>query len=303
MKNNSIRFLTLLYLLTGLIVLACNRQKIPFEKLQQEVLNRIIGTWQVEGEQLFEEWSLSADSSYFATSYSLKNDEKIILESIRLVREKDNIFYEATVLDQNEGKPVRFKLVSLTANKMVFFNPEHDFPKKIEYEILGDHHMMATVSDGKGGKGKSFNIKFERVMKQKKVTGIGGIFFKCDDPAKMRDWYRDNLGLVTNEYGSLFEFRLSDNPQQKGYLQWSPFSANTRYFEPSKKEFMINYRVENMELLVEELRKNGVMILDTIEEYEYGKFIHILDPENNKIELWEPVDNEFTKSYEGETTK
>jgi predicted enzyme related to lactoylglutathione lyase len=140
-------------------------------------------------------------------------------------------------------------------------------------------------------------------MKEKKVTGIGGIFFKAEDPQKMRDWYRDNLGLVTNEYGSLFEFRLSDNPAEKGYLQWSPFSAKTDYFEPSKKEFMINYRVENLEKLVEELKASGVTILDTIEVYEYGKFIHILDPESNKIELWEPVDNEFTKSYEGETTK
>jgi predicted enzyme related to lactoylglutathione lyase len=140
-------------------------------------------------------------------------------------------------------------------------------------------------------------------MKSKKVTGIGGIFFKSENPEKMREWYRDNLGLVTNEYGSLFEFRMSDEPDQKAYLQWSPFSAGTNYFEPSQKEFMINYRVENLEWLVEELRKAGVTILDSIETYDYGKFIHILDPEDNKIELWEPVDNEFTRSYSGQTTK
>ena len=137
----------------------------------------------------------------------------------------------------------------------------------------------------------------------KKVTGIGGIFFKCKNPGEMRNWYNKNLGLVTNEYGSMFEFRMADKPEQIGYLQWSPFSEKTKYFEPSEREFMINYRVENIVKLVEELRNNGVKILDSIETYDYGKFVHILDLENNKIELWEPVDSVFTKLYEGGTTK
>ena len=143
-------------------------------------------------------------------------------------------------------------------------------------------------------------------MEQKikgKVTGIGGIFFKSEDPEKMKEWYKNNLGLVTNEYGSLFEFRKPDSPEEKGYLQWSPFNKSTKYFDPSTKDFMINYRVKNIEALVEELKENGVTILDSIETYEYGKFVHILDSENNKIELWEPVDSVFTEMYEGKTTK
>ena len=140
-------------------------------------------------------------------------------------------------------------------------------------------------------------------MAEKKVTGIGGIFFKCADPEKTKSWYKQHLGLQTNEYGSLFEFRRSDEPSKKGYLQWSPFKKDTDYFEPSQKEFMINYRVENLVELVEELKANGVKVLDEIEVYEYGKFVHILDPENNKIELWEPVDQVFTEMYEGKTTK
>ncbi len=146
-------------------------------------------------------------------------------------------------------------------------------------------------------------IKTETMANEKKkVTGIGGIFFKCKDPVKMKQWYHEKLGLVTNEYGSLFESRNTDNQQQKTYLQWSPFSETTEYFEPSEKEFMINYRVENLEELVKELKQNGVTVLDTIESYEYGKFVHILDIEGNKIELWEPVDSEFTRMYEGKTT-
>ncbi len=138
---------------------------------------------------------------------------------------------------------------------------------------------------------------------RKKVKGVGGIFFKARNPDSLRIWYSSNLGLVTNEYGSLFEFREADSPEKKAYLQWSPFSQKTKYFAPSQKEFMINYRVENLEELLETLRAAGVTILDTVETYDYGKFVHILDPENNKIELWEPIDSEFTRTYEGKTTK
>ncbi|VXC18091.1 Glyoxalase/bleomycin resistance protein/dioxygenase (fragment) [Flavobacterium sp. 9AF] len=122
----------------------------------------------------------------------------------------------------------------------------------------------------------------------KKVTGIGGIFFKCKDPQKTRDWYKDYLGLNTTPYGTTFEWRDANEPSKTGVTQWSPFEEKTNYFEPSSKDFMINYRVENLEKLVDELKKEGVTILDAIETYDYGKFVHILDPEGNKIELWEP---------------
>jgi len=137
---------------------------------------------------------------------------------------------------------------------------------------------------------------------KKKVTGIGGIFFKTKNAERMKAWYKKNLGLVTNEYGSVFEFRNTDAPDDKGYLVWSPFAEDTNYFEPSKKEFMINYRVENLVELLEQLKEDGVDIVGEMEEYEYGKFAHIVDPEGNKIELWEPVDKVFTDLYEGKTT-
>jgi predicted enzyme related to lactoylglutathione lyase len=124
----------------------------------------------------------------------------------------------------------------------------------------------------------------------KKVTGIGGIFFKCKDPKKMTEWYKEHLGLNTNDYGATFEWYESPGSSKKAMTQWSPFSETTQYFAPSTKEFMINYRVENLEALVEELKKGGVTIVDAIETYDYGKFIHILDAEGNKIELWEPID-------------
>jgi predicted enzyme related to lactoylglutathione lyase len=140
----------------------------------------------------------------------------------------------------------------------------------------------------------------------KKVTGIGGIFFKCKDPKKMREWYKTNLGLNTNQYGAVFEWRQGADSSKKGFTQWSPFTEKTKYFEPSTREFMINYRVDNIDGLVDQLKKDGVLITDTIETVEYGKFVHIMDIEGNKIELWEPNDIEFEKLGEkigAKTTK
>lgn len=124
----------------------------------------------------------------------------------------------------------------------------------------------------------------------KRVTGIGGIFFKAKDPKAMNEWYKNHLGINAGQYGASFEWRENDDPKKKGMTQWTPFADKTKYFEPSTKEFMINYRVENLEALVEELKKEGVTLLDEIAVYDYGKFAHILDPEGNKIELWEPID-------------
>ncbi len=135
-----------------------------------------------------------------------------------------------------------------------------------------------------------------------KVTGLGGIFFRSKNPKEIREWYGKNLGLAIDDYGSPFEFRNANRPDEINYLRWNPFEEGTDYFEPSGKDFMINYRVQNIEGLVRILKAKGVTILDTIEMYDYGKFVHIMDPEGNKIELWEPVDSILTKMG-GPTTK
>lgn len=122
-----------------------------------------------------------------------------------------------------------------------------------------------------------------------KVTGIGGIFFFSENPKETNEWYAKNLGLDINDWGSTFESRNINNPDEINALQWSAFKKGDDYFLPSKKDFMINYRVQNIEGLVSKLKDNGVTILDEIATYDYGKFVHIMDAEGNKIELWEPV--------------
>ncbi len=131
----------------------------------------------------------------------------------------------------------------------------------------------------------------ENSDKTPKVTGIGGIFFFSDDPKETRDWYAKNLGIDTTEWGATFESRNINDPDEIESTQWSPFKTGSSYFSPSKKEFMINYRVQNIEELVKNLRENGVTILDEIEDSDYGKFVHILDSDDNKIELWEPSES------------
>jgi len=135
-----------------------------------------------------------------------------------------------------------------------------------------------------------------------RVTGIGGIFFGTENPKELKEWYGKQLGLAIDAYGSPFEFRNANRPDEINYLMWSPAKTGTNYFKPSEKEFMINYRVYNIEGLVRKLRANGVTIVDSIDTYDYGKFIHIMDPAGYKIELWEPVDSVFTV-IGGVTTK
>lgn len=162
------------------------------------------------------------------------------------------------------------------------------------------------------GKTEKINIMEEHSSKSEdsgavrdttpRVTGIGGIFFFSENPDETKAWYAENLGLETNEWGSSFEFRNANRPDEINYLQWSPFKTDSEYFAPSQKDFMINYRVQNIEGLVDKLRKNGVTIVDSIETFDYGKFVHIMDAEGNKIELWEPIDSVFT-AMGGKTTK
>lgn len=156
--------------------------------------------------------------------------------------------------------------------------------------------LIIAISFCLGFAFKSITVKESNdVATLKRVTGIGGIFFKCKDPKKLKEWYKTHLGLNTDKYGTVFEWRQGADTTKKGFTQWSPFIETTKYFLPSTKEFMINYRVADMDGLLKELRKEGVTITDSVEKADYGKFVHILDLEGNKIELWEPNDIEYEK--------
>ena len=133
------------------------------------------------------------------------------------------------------------------------------------------------------------------MLKKGKVTGLGGLFIKAKDPELLKSWYGDHLGLACDEYGHLFAWRDNDKPEKKGHTQFSVFKEDSTYMQPSLKEFMINFRVDDLEGMMQRLKEAGLQVIGEIEEYEYGKFGWVMDPEGNKIELWEPVDDVFLK--------
>ena len=124
-----------------------------------------------------------------------------------------------------------------------------------------------------------------------RVTGIGGVFFKTKDPKAVKEWYNRHLGLNTDQWGCTFWWKDKDGNDCS--TQWSPFKEDTTHFEPSKKDFMMNYRVENLEELLKTLKAEGVTVMDEIQIADEGKFGWIMDVEGNKIELWEPNDEAF----------
>jgi len=126
--------------------------------------------------------------------------------------------------------------------------------------------------------------------KEPKVLGIGSVMFFSENPKATREWYAKNLNMDVSDWGATFESRNIDNPNKLESTQWCPTKVGSDYFAPSEKPFMINYRVQNIEGLLEQLKANGVEIVGELIDHEFGKFAHILDEDRNKIELWEPCE-------------
>jgi predicted enzyme related to lactoylglutathione lyase len=126
-----------------------------------------------------------------------------------------------------------------------------------------------------------------------RVTGIGGIFFKSQDPQALGAWYQKHLGIDVQAWGgAAFSWKNEHNPEGVGSTTWSPFKADTAYFAPSTASFMVNFRVADLHALLAVLRSEGVTVMEKIEESEYGKFGWVLDPDGNKIELWQPPEGQ-----------
>ena len=123
----------------------------------------------------------------------------------------------------------------------------------------------------------------------KRVTGIGGVFFKARDPKALGEWYARHLGIDVEEWGgAAFKWVTPENPSGTGSTVWSPFKEDTGYFAPSTASFMVNYRVEDLHALLAALRAEGCQVDDKVDESEFGKFGWVMDPEGNKVELWQP---------------
>ena len=172
----------------------------------------------------------------------------------------------------------------------------------IPFAFLAGLYFNDIINEFKKNPKSKISVETE-IKYDYKVSGIAGVFFKSQNPGKLNKWYQDNLGLPKGPFGSRYEWQETyEDSTRMGSFQWSAISDKENYFLPSAKNFMINYRVENLDKLVSQLQKDSIPLLDSISIYPYGKFIHLMDIEGNKIELWEPIDEVFTKMG-GATTK
>lgn len=195
------------------------------------------------------------------------------------VLEYEKLSFETLFHDKNTPEAFQFLLEA----KNVILTPH------IAGWTFESHERLAQVIVDKI-KAKYFG-QANVVNAEKLVTGIGGFFFKSENPKELVAWYGKYLGLKTDDYGSTFWWKDANGNDCS--TQWSPFASDTAYFAPSEKQFMQNFRVDNLELLLQKLSNEGVTIVGDMQTYEYGKFGWILDIEGNKIELWEPIDSIF----------
>ncbi len=188
-------------------------------------------------------------------------------------------------LFENENLPTSFSY--LTQSENVLLSP-HVAGWTVESKIK----LAQTCVDKVAAHFFDIHLKpTENTTTLAKVTGIGGVFFKCPSPEKTKAWYKKHLGFDVDSYGSTFWWQ--DQNGQKASTQWSPFKQESNYFAPSTKDFMFNYRVKDLDQLLKDLKAEGVTLIDKPESFSYGKFAWILDVDGNKIELWEPIDSEL----------
>jgi predicted enzyme related to lactoylglutathione lyase len=141
--------------------------------------------------------------------------------------------------------------------------------------------------------GMAFQESKAKPTVRARATGIGGIFFKSENPAKLTEWYEKHLGIKLRAGAQageppMFEWREKGRPETVGVTVWSPFPKNTKYFGPSGASFMINYRVDNLDRLLQQLREAGVKVDNKVSDDANGRFGWAMDPEGNRFELWEP---------------
>lgn len=217
-----------------------------------------------------------------------------------------NVVTEDLVAALKSGKILGAGLDVLEYEKLSFESlfTEDDRPEALEYLLQSEQVLLtphiagwtfeshAKLAQTIVDKIRMFYGQIEVESKaQPHVTGLGGFFFKSENPKLLKSWYATHLGLPVDDYG--WSFWWKDSNGRDAMTQWSPFEAGTHYFDPSEKPYMINYRVDNLERLLQKLKQEGVTIVGEIETFEYGRFGWIMDPEGNKIELWEPIDSGF----------
>ncbi len=269
-----------------------NAKQVSLQELQQksDVLSLHI-PWTPETDKMVDSEFINA----FVKSFWLINTSR-----------GKNVVTSDLVEALKSGKILGAGLDVLEYEKLSFENlfTENDIPDAFQYLLQSENvilspHIAGWTVESKERLAQVIVDKIKvlyfgeapSTIEEKRVTGIGGFFFKSNDPKALVAWYGKHLGLKTDEYGSTFWWK--DASGNDASTQWSPFASDTDYFSPSEKPFMQNFRVANLDQLLEQLKSENVTIVGEPQTYDYGKFAWILDTEGNKIELWQPNDKAF----------
>ncbi len=263
-----------------------NAKQVSLEELQQRADVLSLHTpWTTETDKMVNHDFIAAFAKPFWFINTARGNSVVTVDLMNALKSKkvlgaglDVLEYEKLSFEKlfEDEKPAAFMYLLQADN--VLLSPH------IAGWTFESHEKLAQVIVDKI---KVLYFPSDKKDELKRVTGFGGFFFKATDSKKLIEWYSKYLGLETNEYGSTFLWK--DKEGNDCSTQWSPFKENTNYFEPSQKQFMQNFRVADLKLLLEKLEQEGVTIIGEIESYDYGKFGWILDPEGNKIELWEAI--------------
>ena len=277
---------------------------IPVEIHSQNLSDKFEGSWEGSGTLMGSEtdfkmnWDKILDGQFIRLTFTSKrtaNEEEILFHASATYRPNDEN-WQGTWFD---SRGISFDVTGTVeeyALSVEWGSPDIEQGCTV-YEMTGENEMTVTDYVNQNGTYSKFGEAVYQKVGDKnskpKVIGIGGIFFKTEDVQTTRQWYREHLGITNNEQGGSFVWRTFDSADDFGFTVWHAFPEDDDYFNLSNSDFMINYRVNNLDGLIEKLESEGVEFVGEVEEYPFGKFAWILDPDGQKIELWEPYDAGF----------
>ncbi|MGK7397317.1 MAG: VOC family protein [Candidatus Cyclobacteriaceae bacterium M3_2C_046] len=272
---------------------------------QNLIIEKMVGTWEGKG-------NLQGTEASFQMSWEKALDGKFVRLSFVSKRKIDstrNVLFKASAMYKPQGEnwigtwydsrgmvlPLLAKITGLEL--VVVWGEEQSEKGRTIYRIISPNEMEVTdfvlVKDEYKKFAEAKYKKLNSYQEQPQVTGIGGIFFKSSNVAQTRAWYHEKLGIINSNQGGSFLWRKYNDQENYGFTVWHAFDQADDYFKESAKNFMVNYRVNDLNGLLKKLKEQNVKISGEIESYPFGRFAWIIDPEGQKIELWEPADPEF----------
>ena len=276
---------------------------------QSAFFEKLIGSWEGRGQLLGNRasfqmaWEMVLDGQFarldFKNESFQPDSSSMVFKAIGLY----NISSDSITGTWSDSRGVTLNLSgSIDGNTLRIDWHKEGFEEGYTlYRLTGQHQMEVKDFVKRNGAMVQFGQALYRrvsptqVRDQPGIVGIGGIFFTAKAPEQLRKWYREMLGIINGPQGGSFVWRKFDDPQQFGFTTWHAYEENSSYFEGTDRPFMINYRVNRLDDFLKILKKKGVQTTGPVETFPFGRFVKLMDPEGNKIELWEPNESLFLR--------